>query len=211
MSRSLQSGKSRKKESIPAIREPNDYANPTLVEEKARRLAAIPFELSPDPLPEGVKVRAKHLAQELRDAEARGIRPYMKMELQSTLLYRSLPEPWPTPENERDSDDDDYPLFDTEEEYFKWKRERDERRARKRAQHAKEQQIFSVHHNEVAKDSSAKYHRPKIYETPQTPKPKVSRKRPARKSEFDRVAEEFATGNMTHTVRAYIFSSWVIL
>jgi hypothetical protein len=109
--------------------EPRYYANPELLAEKCRQLEKIPFVLvEPEPRSELSKKRIQRLEEEFRLALKKGIKP--RLELESTVLGGPLIGGWPKIELEED--DIDYPLAETEEEWFAWKRKIDEERAQRR-------------------------------------------------------------------------------
>jgi len=109
--------------------EPHYYANPELLAERCRQLAEIPFVLvEPEPRSEASKKQVQVLEEEFRNALKRGQNPIL--ELQSTVLGGPLIGGWPKIESEES--DIDYPLAETEEEWFVWKQKMDEKRARKR-------------------------------------------------------------------------------
>jgi hypothetical protein len=109
--------------------EPHYYANPELLAEKCRELEKIPFVLvEPEPRSELSKQRIQRLEEEFRLALKKGLKP--RLELESTVLGGPLIGGWPKVEEE--DADLDYPLAETEEEWFAWKRMIDEKRARRR-------------------------------------------------------------------------------
>jgi hypothetical protein len=109
--------------------EPHYYANPELLAEKCRQLEKIPFVLvEPEPRSELSKKRVKKLEEGFRLALKNGLNP--RLELESTVLGGPLIGGWPKIEEE--DADIDYPLAETEEEWFAWKRMIDEKRARGR-------------------------------------------------------------------------------
>jgi len=109
--------------------EPHYYANPELLAERCRQLEKIPFVLvEPEPRSEQSKQRIQRLEEEFRLALKKGLKP--RLELESTVLGGPLIGGWPKVEPEEK--DIDYPLAETEEEWFAWKRKIDEERARRR-------------------------------------------------------------------------------
>jgi hypothetical protein len=109
--------------------EPHYYANPKLLAEKCQQLEKIPFVLvEPVPRSEESKKRIKMLEEQFRQALKQGLKP--RLELESTVLGGPLLGGWP--KIEEDDTDIDYPLAETEEEWFAWKRMIDAKRDQKR-------------------------------------------------------------------------------
>lgn len=109
--------------------QPRYYADPDLLNEKCRQLENIPFVLvEEESRSKSSEKRIEQLELELRKASKEKRRP--NIELDSTILLGPLMGGWPQIDLEEESDVE-YPLVETEEEWFEWKEKIDKKRAQK--------------------------------------------------------------------------------